>query len=222
MYSWSKGRFMFSAILSEESTMFNLKNCLELSSAELDLVILASIQAFTRSESIGESFQSKPICKEMFLHFYCVGYSWFRQLKEHYEKHGIALRQHDSTKRLPENTLPQSTIEDVYSFIANYVEENAISLPGRIPGFKSNEVKILLSSETKIGVLRVYETAYKAVDKHPVSYSKFLQIWGQFYPYVVISKPVTDLCMTCQQNTNKLQHATNLSEREKVEYIRIT
>ena len=80
--------------------------------------------------------------------------------------------------------------------------------------------KVLLLSETKSGVWRVYETACKAADKHPVSYSKFLQIWGQFYPYVVISKPMTGLCMTCQQNTNKLQRAANLSEREKVECIR--
>ena len=125
-----------------------------------------------------------------------------------------------NTKRLPENTLPQSTKKDVHSYIANYVEENAISLPGRIPGFKSDEVKVLPSSETKIGVWRVYETACKVADKHPVSYSTFLQIWGQFYPYVVISKPMTDPCMTCQQNTNKLQRAANLSEREKVECIR--
>lgn len=32
---------------SEDIAMFNLNNCLELSTAELDLVILASIQAFT-------------------------------------------------------------------------------------------------------------------------------------------------------------------------------
>ena len=43
---------------SEDAAMFNLNNCLELSSTELDLVILASIQAFTRSESIGEKRES--------------------------------------------------------------------------------------------------------------------------------------------------------------------
>ena len=92
---------------SEDTAMFNLNNCLELSSAELDLVILASIQAFTRSESVGEKrrsprcrfyFQSKPICKEMFLHLYGVSYSRFRRLKEHYEKQGIAPRQHGNAK----------------------------------------------------------------------------------------------------------------------------
>lgn len=105
-------------------------------------------------------FQSKPICKEMFLHFYGVSYSRFRRLKEHYEKHGIAPRQHGNAKRLPENTLPQSTIKDVHSFVANYVEENVISLPRRIPRFKSDDGKVLPSSETKIGVWCVYETAF--------------------------------------------------------------
>ena len=38
---------------TEETVLFNLNNCLELSSAELDLVILTCIQAFTRAEFIG-------------------------------------------------------------------------------------------------------------------------------------------------------------------------
>ena len=37
----------------EETVLFNVNNCLELSSLELDLVILTSIQAFTRSDCKG-------------------------------------------------------------------------------------------------------------------------------------------------------------------------
>ena len=65
---------------SEADVLFNLNNCSELSNDELDLVILASIQAFTHRETSGTKrsrnprcsfyFQSLPICKEMFLHFY--------------------------------------------------------------------------------------------------------------------------------------------------------
>ena len=213
---------------TEETVLFNLNNCLELSSTELDLVILTSIQAFTRTESIGCKrsprcsfyFQSKPICKEMFLCFYGVSYSRFRRLKEHYEEHGISPRQHGNKRRLPENTLPQSTIEEVNSFLLNYIEENAIVLPGRIPGFKNDDVKVLPSSETKKGAWRLYESACQASNRRAVSYSKFLEVWGNFYPNVVVSKPMTDLCMTCQQNTNKLQRAANLSEDEKAECIR--
>ena len=93
--------------------------------------------------------------------------------------------------------------------VNNYVEENAIVLPGRIPGFKSDEVKVLHSSETKMGAWCVYKSACQASNKRVVSYSKVLEIWGKFFPNVVISKPMTDLCMTCQQNTNKLQRAAN-------------
>ena len=67
------GQFM------EADALFNLNNCFELSNDELDLVILASIQAFTHRESSGTKrersprcsfyYQSVPICKEMFLHF---------------------------------------------------------------------------------------------------------------------------------------------------------
>ena len=80
--------------LQEETVLFNLNNCLELTTAELDLVVLANIQAFTRSETIGTKrnrsprsnfqFQSSCICKEMFLHLYGLSYSRFRRLKEHY------------------------------------------------------------------------------------------------------------------------------------------
>ena len=45
-------------------------------------------------------------------------------------------------------------------------------------------------------------------------------MWGQFYPDVVVSKPMTDLCITCQQNTNKLQRAANLPESEKAELLK--
>ena len=44
----------------EETVLFNLNNCLELTSAELDLVILANIQVFTRNESIGSKRSRSP------------------------------------------------------------------------------------------------------------------------------------------------------------------
>ena len=79
---------------------------------------------------------------------------------------------------------------------------------------------MLLSSETKIGLWRVYEKACQTSNKQAVRYPKFHQMWGQCYPNVVVSKPMTDLCITCQQNTNKLERATNLSEREKAKLIK--
>ena len=49
-----------SAEFTEETVLANLNNCLELTSGELDLVILANIQAFTRIESVGEKRSRSP------------------------------------------------------------------------------------------------------------------------------------------------------------------
>ena len=64
---------------SEETVLFNLNNCQELSHGELDLVILTSIQAFTRSDPVGGkrnraleavfSFNLSPYAKTCFYIF---------------------------------------------------------------------------------------------------------------------------------------------------------
>ena len=172
---------------SEETVLSNLNNCLELSSGELDLVILANVQVFISIKCIGEKrtrssrcsfyFQSRPICKEMFLHLYGISYSRFLRLKEHYGKHGITPRIHGHANRVPSNASPHSTVTDVHAFLVNYVEENAIMLPGRIPGYKSDDVKILSSSETKTSVWKVYSSMCKASNKQAISYKKFTWLW---------------------------------------------
>ena len=156
----------------------------------------------------------------MFLHLYGISDSRLRRLKEHYDKYVIFPRTHGNTKRLPSNTFPQLVTKNVHDFLAKYVRENAIVLPGRIPGFKSDEVKVLPSSKTKMSVWRAYTSTCEASGVQAVSYSKFVELWQQFHPHVVMSKPMTDLCLTCQQNTTKLLCEANLSELEKSDCIK--
>lgn len=69
---------------SEAAVLENLNNCMELSHEELDLVILANIQASTFIEISREkqkwsprcsfTFQGRTICKEMFLILYGISY----------------------------------------------------------------------------------------------------------------------------------------------------
>ena len=151
----------------EITVLSNLNNCLELSHGELDLVILANIQAFTSIDITGEKrkrsarcsflYLNRPICKDMFLNLFGISYSRFRRLKEHYEEHGISQRVHGNHKRLPHNTLPHAVTENVKNFLNNYAEENAVLLPGRIPGFKNDDIRLLSSSETKMSVWRAFK-----------------------------------------------------------------
>ena len=214
---------------SKEAVLSNLNNCLELSHAELDFVIMANIQAFLNIDVIGEKrkrssrcsflYLNRSICKDMFLNLYGISYSRFRRLKEHYEEHGLSQRVHGNCKRLPPNTLPQAVTEDVKNFLTNYAEENAILLPGRIPGFKTDDIRLLSSCETKMNVWREFQRVCEETGKQGVGYTSFTKLWQQFHPDLVISKPMTDLCLTCQQNTAKLVRSANLPESEKSQCV---
>ena len=70
-----------------------------------------------------------------------------------------------------------------------------------------------------MSVWRTYTSTCKASGVQAVCYSKFAELWQQFHPHVVVSKPMTDLCL-CQQNTKKLLRAANLYELEKSECIK--
>ena len=207
----------------------NLNNCLELSHSELDLVILANIQTFTRADIVGEKrkrrarcrflYLNRPICREMFLNLYRISYSRFRRLKEHYEEHGISLRVHGNRKRLAHNTLPQAVAKDVKNFLNNYADENAVLLPGRILGFKNDDIRLLSSSESKMSVWRSFQRAGNETGKPFMCYTKFIKLWEQFPLEVIVAKPMTDLCLTCQQNTSKLLRSANLPDSEKSECV---
>ena len=71
-----------------------------------------------------------------------------------------------------------------------------------------------------MSVWREYKKTCGVLNKRAISYKKFLQLWDEFYRDVAISKPMTDLCLTCQQNRMKLQQAANLSDEEKSDCVK--
>ena len=91
----------------------------------------------------------------MFLILYGISCSRFLRLKDHYGENGLSLRVHGNHKRLPHNATPQSVSEDVKNFLTNY--KNAVLLPGRIPGFKNDALKLLSSSDTKMSVWQEFK-----------------------------------------------------------------
>lgn len=164
-------------------------------------------------------YLNRSICKDMFLNLYRISYSRFCRLKEHYEEHGLSQRVHGNCKRLPPNTLPQAVTEDVKNFLTNYAEENAILLPGRIPRFKTDDIRLLSSCETKMNVWHEFQRVCEETGKQGLGYTSFTKLWQQFHPDLLISKPMTDLCLTCQQNTSKLVWSANLPNSEKSQCV---
>ena len=68
-----------------------------------------------------------------------------------------------------------------------------------------------------MSVWRVYHSTCEVLNKQAVR--KLIQSWQGFFPNVVLAKPMTDICFTCQQNTTKLQRVTNLSDIKNSECI---
>ena len=159
---------------SAETVLYNLYNCLELSSRELDLVVLSNIHVFTKTgkgievldaASLIKQFQSVRRCCYIFTE---LAIPDFERLREHYQEHRIYPRTHGNTNRVPKNATSKKSLEAVHAFIDNYVEENAIVLPGRFPGFKSEEIRLLSSLETKMSVWREHKKTCGVLNERAV------------------------------------------------------
>lgn len=91
-------------------------------------------------------------------------------------------------------------VKRVVQFVTNYADSNALVLPGRVPGFKKDDIKLLPSSHTKVRVYEAYKMSLATTDHRVVGHSSFYLLWKQLTPFVVTAKPMTDLCWTCQKN----------------------
>jgi len=85
---------------------------------------------------------------------------------------------------------------------------------------KNEDIVLLSWSETKMYFWNCFKRACEGASKRVVSYTKFTELWKQFHPNVVVARPTSDLCFTCQQNSSKLLRAANLPVAYKSECVR--
>ncbi len=85
-------------------------------------------------------------------------------------------------------------------------------LPGRVPGYNRTDIKLLPSSVTKRNIWKEYIQAMIECDQRGASYRTFCRRWNELLPSLVVMKPLTDLCWTCQQRGEALK-AASLEEK---------
>ena len=79
-----------------------------------------------------------------------------------YKEEGLVPKENISGGR--RNNTRAHSIEDLkrtLNFVTKYAEHHALVLPGRVPGSKRDDVKLLPSSETKAKVYGVYSATMK-------------------------------------------------------------
>ena len=82
-------------------------------------------------------------------------------------------------------------------------------LPGRVPGYKRTDVKLLPSSTTKHQVWELCQEAAAEKSMKSVGYSTFTRLWRELLPYIIVMKPMTDLCWLCPRNSTIISRSSN-------------
>ena len=183
--------------------------CRALTHDELDLVVMGQLRALTQNDDITQrvrvtntkcvrssiqfQFCGHHVCINTFCFLHCISQKRFKSIKSRWLENG--LRPRSTTRRTPHNTTRLSDVEDVVRFILRFSEDNAILLPGRIPGYKRDDLQLLSSSTTKQQVWELYhDTISRNEDARTVCYSLFCKLWVQLTPQVIVTKPMSDLC----------------------------
>ena len=78
-----------------------------------------------------------------------TGRERLNNIRQHYIDNHLTPREHKASGKKPLNTLPYIDIRRIVVFLANYAEEHAFLLPGRMPGYKRCDMQLLPSSTTK-------------------------------------------------------------------------
>ena len=192
-----------SKLFSRSELSATRMNCLELSNSELDMLVLANLDAHRHSgdgntgnsrASINYYFRGTRVCKATFMFVHAVGPKRYKNIVTHFAEHGVVPRRHGNTRRLPANT---AETESVVAFIKHFSTIHALTLPGRMPGQYSDEKALLLPSNmSKRYVYRQYCSACNKKGDIPVKRRKFENLWKELIPHVACMKPASDLCET--------------------------
>ena len=155
-----------SSLFSEEHYRDLRAQASFLTHEQLDLVILGSLMATVNTDKFRPSYsrhkpakrqkmtttymhQGHHLCKTTYDFLHGVGNHRVKNIRKSYIQDGLAVRTHGNAKRSPHNALTYTQITNLVKFIQNYAEQNAILLPGRVPGFKRDDLKLLPCSDSK-------------------------------------------------------------------------
>ena len=146
--------------------------------------------------------------------------SWNRKrrydnVRHYFDIFGIQERSHRNQNRLPHNGFNTEELKTVVTFLRNYSEQNAILLPGRIPGYKRTDLQLLPTHTTRMEVSNSYIKACATLTFRVAAYKTFCKIWRKYTPHILITTPRTDLCWTCQQNSFAITSSSNKTDVEK-------
>ena len=192
-----------SNLFTEGVAMDIRSQCMDLTSDQLDMLILGNIASQTKDSGKKRCrskyfFRGHQICRKTFLFLHCISKKRLENLKYHLKSNGLTSRVHGNTKHAPHNRTPHALLKHVVTFIENYAERGGLSLPGRVPGYKSFRIKLDPTSTSKADLWRIYKAATEDEGFKAMGYTRAKRTLKRF--------PVVKMFL----KTKKLQPLTNI------------
>lgn len=209
--------------------------CLETDKSELDMLI--KVQLFHHRNNSSETsakkhktkerervrqvyhFSGIQVCRETFAFAHGISRKTIDSIARSLDQDGFGARVHGNKGKSPKHALTMEDVKRVKQFLLSYANKYGLPLPGRLPNFRNEKTILLPSDKTKAEVHQEYLTLADEMSLRKICLSQFKTVWLEQCPHILIMKPATDLCHTCQSFSSTLSCSGNLNEEEKEDIL---
>lgn len=209
--------------------------CLETDKSELDMLI--KVQLFHHRNNSSETsakkhktkerervrqvyhFSGIQVCRETFAFAHGISRKTIDSIARSLDQDGFGARVHGNKGKSPKHALTMEDVKRVKQFLLSYANKYGLPLPGRLPNFRNEKTILLPSDKTKAEVHQEYLTLADEMSLRKICLSQFKTVWLEQCPHILIMKPATDLCHTCQSFLSTLSCSGNLNEEENEDIL---
>jgi len=98
-----------------------------------------------------------------------ISKTFLTNISQHFDKNGVIARVHGNTKKSPHNELPFESNLHFKTFVLNFAEENAITLPG---------ILLLPCHMNKESIYNYYKASCEMAEIIPVGRTLYYTLWN--------------------------------------------
>ena len=104
----------------------------------------------------------------------CLKRSWNQKW---YRSNGVQPKENRNAGRNNTRAFSFEDLKRTVAFVSNYADDHGMVMPGRVPGFKRDDIKLMPSSETKVNVYKAYRTAMQQVGMYLCNSQSQWEVW---------------------------------------------
>lgn len=138
------------------------------------------------------------VCQQAFLKIHELDAKTLNDLRRHLHTKGVCPKEHGNLRRAPKHKLMVSTLENVKTFLQNWVDDFGRWEPRARRQDDGQVTQYFAPGTKKRDIFTHYEEACRQDSKEPVAFSTFKEVWLEQMPHIRIMSPKSDVCEKCE------------------------